>query len=62
MKKARAAVIGCGSISVMHGDSAIALAEAELVAVCDLKKKPAVRACAGSKDNENPFVQKKFTI
>ncbi len=37
MKKLRVAVIGCGSISVMHLDSIIALEEAELVALCDIK-------------------------
>lgn len=38
MNKIRVAVIGCGSISVMHLDSITALDEAELVAVCDVKK------------------------
>ena len=37
MKKLRAAVIGCGNISVMHLDSIININEAELVAVCDIK-------------------------
>lgn len=38
MKKLRAAVIGCGCISVMHLDSIMYLDEAELVAVCDIKE------------------------
>lgn len=38
MKKLKVAVIGCGSISIMHLDSIIALDEAELVAVCDIKQ------------------------
>jgi len=41
MKKLRVAVIGCGNISVMHLDSAKALDEAELVAVCDIKEERA---------------------
>lgn len=44
MKKIRAAVIGCGSISVMHLDSIHALDEAQLVAVCDIKKERAEAA------------------
>lgn len=36
MDKIRAAVIGCGHISVMHLDTIIALDEAELVSVCDI--------------------------
>ena len=38
MKKIRAAVIGCGNISVMHLDSVNALDEVQLVGVCDVKK------------------------
>ena len=38
MKKLKVAVIGCGSISIMHLDSIVALDEAELVAVCDIKQ------------------------
>lgn len=38
MNKIRAAVIGCGNISVMHLDSIVALDESELVAVCDIKE------------------------
>lgn len=38
MEKIKAAVIGCGNISVMHLDSISALDEARLVAVCDIKK------------------------
>lgn len=38
MRKLKVAVIGCGSISIMHLDSIIALDEAELVAVCDIKR------------------------
>ena len=41
MKKLRAAVIGCGNISVMHLDSINALDEAELVGVCDIKEERA---------------------
>lgn len=37
MKKLRVGVIGCGSISVMHLDSIVALDESELIAVCDVK-------------------------
>ncbi len=37
MKKLKVGVIGCGSISVMHLDSIVALDESELVAVCDIK-------------------------
>lgn len=37
MDKIRVAVIGCGHISVMHLDTIMALDEAELVAVCDIK-------------------------
>ena len=44
MKKIRAAVIGCGSISVMHMDSIAALDESELVAVCDIKAERAAAA------------------
>lgn len=44
MKKLRVAVIGCGNISVMHLDSAKALDEAELVAVCDIKEERAKTA------------------
>jgi len=38
MRKLNVAVIGCGNISVMHLDSAIALEQANLVAVCDIKE------------------------
>lgn len=44
MKKLRAAVIGCGCISVMHLDSITYLDEAELVAVCDIKEELANKA------------------
>ena len=44
MKKLRAAVIGCGNISVMHLDSINALDEAELVGVCDIKEERANEA------------------
>ena len=44
MKKIRAAVIGCGNISVMHLDSITALDESELVAVCDIKPERAKEA------------------
>ncbi len=37
MEKLKVAVIGCGSISVMHLDSIVSLEETELVAVCDIK-------------------------
>ncbi len=47
MEKVRAAVIGCGSISVMHLDSVACLPEGELVAVCDSKEELA--AAAGAK-------------
>jgi len=38
MRKLKAAVIGCGCISVMHLDSITYLDEAELVAVCDIEE------------------------
>ncbi len=44
MKKLRVAVIGCGSISVMHLDSVVALQSADLVAVCDNKEERAKAA------------------
>lgn len=40
----KVAVIGCGSISCMHLDPAVALEESELVAVCDIKPDRAERA------------------
>lgn len=43
MKQLRVAVIGCGNISVRHLDSAMALDEVELVAVCDIKPERAVK-------------------
>lgn len=46
MKKIRAAVIGCGNVSVMHPEPIKALDEAELVGVCDLKSEKA-QAAAG---------------
>lgn len=44
MKKIRAAVIGCGNISVMHLDSIAALEECELAGVCDVKSERAKAA------------------
>ncbi|MEE1315433.1 MAG: Gfo/Idh/MocA family oxidoreductase [Faecalimonas sp.] len=44
MRKLRVAVIGCGNISVMHLDSVIALEEATLVGVCDIKPDRAAKA------------------
>lgn len=44
--KIRAAVVGCGNISVMHLDSITALEEASLAAVCDID---GVRASAAAK-------------
>lgn len=44
MKKIKAAVIGCGNISVMHLDSIVALDATELVAVCDIKESAALTA------------------
>ena len=44
MKKCRAAVIGCGNISVMHLDSITHLDGMELAAVCDIKKERAEAA------------------
>ncbi|HBJ11148.1 MAG TPA: gfo/Idh/MocA family oxidoreductase [Ruminococcaceae bacterium] len=38
MSELKVAVIGCGSISCMHLDSAAALPQSEIVAVCDIKK------------------------
>ena len=49
----KVAVIGCGSISCMHLDPAIALEEAELVAVCDIKPDRAERAA--QKYNAKPY-------
>lgn len=37
MKKIRAAVIGCGSISPMHLDAIASLANVEMVGVCDIR-------------------------
>lgn len=42
MDKIKVAVIGCGNISIMHLDSIVALDEAELVAVCDVKEERAL--------------------
>ena len=36
MKKLRIGIIGCGRISVMHFEAAVALEEAELVACADI--------------------------
>lgn len=44
MKKIKAAVIGCGNISVMHLDSIAALDISELTAVCDIKPERAAAA------------------
>ena len=44
MKKCRAAVIGCGNISVMHLDSITHLDGMEIAAVCDIKKERAEAA------------------
>lgn len=49
----KVAVIGCGSISCMHLDPAVALEEAELVAVCDIKPDRAERAA--QKYNAKPY-------
>ena len=38
MKKFKAAVIGCGNIFPMHAVSIVRCENAELVAVCDVKK------------------------
>ena len=38
MSKLKVAIIGCGSISCMHLDSAVTLPQSEIVAVCDIKK------------------------
>ena len=38
MKKFRSAVIGCGNIFPMHAVSIVRCPDAELVAVCDVKK------------------------
>ncbi len=46
MNKLRVAVVGCGSISVMHLDSIVSLAEVELVAVCDIKSERAEQKAA----------------
>ena len=52
-KKLRVAVIGCGSISHRHIESAIALEEADLVALCDIK--PEVAKAAGEKYNVKTY-------
>ena len=44
MEKLRVAVIGCGSISVMHLDPIAAFSDVELVAVCDIKEDRAIAA------------------
>ena len=41
MKKLRVGIVGCGRIAVMHLESIKALACAELVACCDIKKERA---------------------
>ncbi len=38
MENLRVGVIGCGNISVMHLKSAVGLAQAQLIAVCDIKE------------------------
>ncbi len=38
MRKLKAAVIGCGRISVMHLDALESIEEAEIIACCDVKK------------------------
>ena len=43
MKKLNVAIIGCGGISVMHLDSAYALNESEIIAVCDIVEERAVK-------------------
>lgn len=53
MKKLRVGVIGCGRISSMHLVSADALAQAELVACCDIKKDRA--DAAAQKYNINAY-------
>lgn len=57
MKKLNVAVIGCGNISVMHLDSAVALEQADLVAVCDIKEDRAKQAA--DKYNCNPYTDYK---
>mgnify|MGYP001025639237 CR=1 FL=1 len=57
MKKLRAAVIGCGNISVMHLDSIAALNEAELVGVCDFKAERA--RAAAEKYNTTAYIDYK---
>lgn len=54
MKRIRAAVVGCGNISVMHLDSIHALDESELVAVCDIK--PERAAFAAKKYNTVAYI------
>lgn len=49
----KVAVIGCGSISCMHLEPAVALEEAELVAVCDIKPDRAEHAA--QKYNAKPY-------
>ena len=44
MKKLKAAVIGCGNISVMHLDSIRALGNIQLVGVCDIRMERAQAA------------------
>lgn len=44
MKKLKACVVGCGSVSVMHLDSIKLLPQSELVGVCDIKEERAKKA------------------
>lgn len=46
MEKLKVAVIGCGSISVMHLDSIVSMEDVQLVAVCDIKADRAEKAAA----------------
>lgn len=57
MRKLNVAVIGCGNISVMHLDSALALEQANLVAVCDIKEDRAKDAA--EKYNCTPYTDYK---
>lgn len=60
MKKIRAAVIGCGNVSVMHLEPIKALDEAELVGVCDLKSEKAQAAAEKYNTTNRPVLPCRF--
>ena len=59
MKKYKAAVIGCGNIFPMHAVSIVRCPNAELVAVCDVKKD---RADAKAKEAADALAAKQAQL